>query len=270
MSRTPFALIRRSKIQILSLPRRPAYVPRVLRIVILGALLHGIEFAQSPQTCTISNATAIGFFGIVDVSGTFTTGAIQNTSIVTVSGVNGVNNYTFTGPLNGPGYTQTSKLPPLCILGPPCPPPGEALLHVGTPNNTMVSLVFEDTGELFTGSGDLSCTALPPPTPLSPTQINTTASGLGYSRVTQTFKGTITITNVGSDPISGPLYPIFDELSVQVTLVNATGYIGGSPYLAVPVTSLAPGQSVTAAVELSNPSHVAVNLTPTVYAGRFF
>jgi YVTN family beta-propeller protein len=39
---------------------------------------------------------------------------------------------------------------------------------------------------------------------LPPDEVATTASGLAYSRVSQTFNGTVTITNISSNPISGP------------------------------------------------------------------
>src|SRR5581483_9534623 len=178
--------------------KRSGHVPAVVRVAILVTLLHGIDSAQS--ICSLSNGLATGVFGGVDVSGQFTVGVSPDVSTMVVKGdANSVYqySYTFTGPLNGPGYTETSKIPPVCLLGPPCPPPGQAGLHVFTQSgNNSASLAFEDTGELFTGSGTVSCQ------PTSPVQV--TSSGLSYSRVSQTFNATITITNTGNTAIDYP------------------------------------------------------------------
>jgi hypothetical protein len=94
-----------------------------------------------------------------------------------------------------------------------------------------------------------------------------TASGLSYSRVTQTFNGTVTFKNVSSSTINGPLLVIFSGLAENVNLVNPTGTVNGMPYLSVPVTSLAPGQSGSVAVQFQNPSDQIINFTPVVYTG---
>ncbi len=110
-------------------------------------------------------------------------------------------------------------------------------------------------------------TSLPPA--LAPSQVSTTASGLAYSRVSQTFDGTVTITNIGATTINGPLQIVFFGLTANVTLANATADLSGTQYLTVPnVTSFVPGQSVTVDVRFKNPSNAAINFTPTIYSGR--
>jgi hypothetical protein len=107
---------------------------------------------------------------------------------------------------------------------------------------------------------------LPPVVPSG--EIATTASGLAYSRVSQTFNGTVTIKNIGSAAVGGPLQILFTGMPVDVTLVNATGNLSGTPYLTVPVVaSLAPGQSVTVSVQFKNPANATINLTPVIYSG---
>jgi len=84
------------------------------------------------------------------------------------------------------------------------------------------------------------------PTPILSSQVATTASGLAYSRVSQTFNGTVTLTNISSSAISGPLQILFTGMPFNVTLANETGDLSGTPYMTVPsVATLAPGQSVT-------------------------
>ncbi len=107
---------------------------------------------------------------------------------------------------------------------------------------------------------------LPPVVP--PSEVATTASGLAYSRVSQTFNGTVTITNISSGVINGPLQILFTGLTAGVTLANATGNFSGAPYLTVPaVASLAPGQSATVSVQFDNPSFGTINFTPVIYSG---
>ena len=107
-----------------------------------------------------------------------------------------------------------------------------------------------------------------PPTVL-PSQVATTASGLAYSRVSQTFNGTVTITNISSSAVSGPLQILFTTLPANVTLANATGSVSGAPYLSVPAAavSLTAGQSTTVSVQFKNPSGVTINSTQVIYSG---
>jgi YVTN family beta-propeller protein len=103
---------------------------------------------------------------------------------------------------------------------------------------------------------------------LPPSEVATTASGLAYSRVSQTFNGTVTITNISSNPISGPFSILFASLTAGVTLVNAQGTSSGSPFLIVPGTAkLAAGQSASVSVEFQNPSFGMINFMPVVYSG---
>ena len=98
----------------------------------------------------------------------------------------------------------------------------------------------------------------------------TTASGLAYSRVSQTFNGSVILTNLSAGAISGPLQILFTGLSPGVTLVNATGNFAGTPYLTVPaLASLPPGQSVTVNVQFKNPSNALITFTPAIYSGSF-
>jgi len=108
------------------------------------------------------------------------------------------------------------------------------------------------------------------PPVVRPGQISTTASGLAYSRVSKTFNGTVTITNISGSSIGGPLQIMFFGLPATVTLVNATNNLSGTPYVTVPATAgIASGQSVTFAVQFSNPSNATINFTPVAYSGSF-
>jgi hypothetical protein len=126
-----------------------------------------------------------------------------------------------------------------------------------------------------TGYGGITITSLngvPVPPIVPPTQVSTTASGLAYSRVTKTFDGTVTITNISDATISTPtsFQLALNSLADGVTLVNSTGTFNQGPYVTIPaLMSMAPGQSVTVAVQFSNPSNAIIKFTPEFYAGSF-
>lgn len=106
---------------------------------------------------------------------------------------------------------------------------------------------------------------LPPVVPSS--HLTITASGLAYSRVSQTFNGTVTISNISSDSISGPLQILFFGMPAGVTLINATNNLSGTPYLTVPATEFAPGKPVTVSVQFKNPSNTTIHFVPVTYSG---
>lgn len=104
--------------------------------------------------------------------------------------------------------------------------------------------------------------------PIPSGEISVTASGLAYSRVSQTFNGTVTIQNVSGNTIYGPFEVVFTALTGNVTVASATGTFNETSYLTVPaVGSLAPGQSATVSVQFKNPSNSIINFTPVVYSG---
>jgi len=99
-------------------------------------------------------------------------------------------------------------------------------------------------------------------------QILVTSSGLAYSRVTQRYTGTITITNVGGSALAGPFAIAVKALTSGVSLGNATGDYAADPYLTVPgVYSLAVGQSANVNVQFSNPFNARIDFTPVVFSG---
>ena len=147
---------------------------------------------------------------------------------------------------------------------------GDFKFWFSTFNGTAGGDVAADEGPPIdpgSGSGGITVIQLPPVVP--PSEVATTASGLAYSRVSQTFNGTVTLTNISGGAINGPLQILFTGMPDNVTLVNATGsLVGRIPYLTVPAGgSLAPGQSVTVSVQFKNPADATINFTPTICSG---
>ncbi len=99
-------------------------------------------------------------------------------------------------------------------------------------------------------------------------QVSVSRSGLVFTRGSQTFNGTITVSNVGTASIGGPLQVRLDGLPSGVTLVNASGFNAGAPYLASPA-GLGAGQSTTLSLRFSNPSRVPLNYSVRVFSGSF-
>ncbi|MCX6632835.1 MAG: hypothetical protein NTW28_34990 [Candidatus Solibacter sp.] len=163
---------------------------------------------------------------------------------------------------------------PVCGTSGAASPPLFTWTWQSTYNGTSGSVrELQNLGPLDTGSGtggititSINGVQLPPV--VSPSQVTTTASGLAYSRVSRTFNGTVTVKNISSSVISGPMQIVYFGMPVNVTLVNATSNLSGTPYMTVPaVTTLSPGQSVTVSVQFKNPSNETINFTPVIYSG---
>jgi hypothetical protein len=93
-------------------------------------------------------------------------------------------------------------------------------------------------------------------------QVTIARSGLTMNRFTNKYTGTVTITNPGSETVSGPLELHLEGLSAGVTLDDKSGEKDGVPYMTLPVAALAAGQSVTLTTTFSNPSKVSIGYTP--------
>jgi hypothetical protein len=91
-------------------------------------------------------------------------------------------------------------------------------------------------------------------------------SGLTVNRFTNKYTGTVTITNTSGQTLTGPLHLRLQALTAGVTLDNQTGVKDGVPYIALPVSALAPGQSVTLTTTFSNPSKVGIGYTPLLFS----
>ena len=141
--------------------------------------------------------------------------------------------------------------------------PGQPVDPNGVGGITVTSVNTTTTYENVIGGGTGA-------TLLTGSEVSTTASGLAYSRVSQTFNGTVTITNISSGTLTGPFQVVINSLTAGVTLANAAGNFGGWSYVAIPsITRLAPGQSATVAVQFKNPSNSTIQFIPLTYVGSF-
>ncbi len=107
--------------------------------------------------------------------------------------------------------------------------------------------------------------------PLTDSEIWVTTSGFVFSRPQKTFSGKVTIVNLGNAPITGPFQIVFTSLAPSgVTLKNASGVFGGSPYLTVPnLPSLSAGGTASIPVSFGSTSPAGVTFKIKVYTGSF-
>jgi hypothetical protein len=86
-----------------------------------------------------------------------------------------------------------------------------------------------------------------------------------------TYKQLVTITNTCGSTLTGPIELLLAGLSSGTSLANRTG-IGiasnaGDAYITVQAGSLAPGQSVSVALNFYDPGLLGITYTPLVFAG---
>jgi sugar lactone lactonase YvrE len=133
------------------------------------------------------------------------------------------------------------------------------------------SLALGPGGTVYVSdSGNFRVRVLTPVSPTLITNVAVTSSGLVFSRVTQTFTATFTVTNTGTQAIAGPIQLVLTNLPAGVTVANATGTTNGNPFLTIPgVASLAPAGSASVSVHFQNPSNQRITTTALVYSGSF-
>jgi hypothetical protein len=92
-------------------------------------------------------------------------------------------------------------------------------------------------------------------------------SGLTYNRATQTFYGTITITNKGNEILSNLLPVVLTGLPPGVVLVNAAGSFQGAPYVNTTTSAgLPPGGSSVIPVQFKIPTNIPLNYGVSLYS----
>ena len=104
------------------------------------------------------------------------------------------------------------------------------------------------------------------PTALTDAKVNTT--GFLYSRATQKYVGTMTVTNNGTTTLTGPFVVVFNGLTTGVNLDNATGIYNGNPHIDFSATTLAPGASLTFPLTFTNPGNAFIKFTPVTFQGQ--
>ncbi len=125
---------------------------------------------------------------------------------------------------------------------------------IGDPNPANNSVTFTTT---VTGPVDVS------------SDVTVTRGGFHYSFVLHEFVQTLTITNIGTTDLSGPLALQLTSLSSNATLANPSGTVSGDPYIdfVTPGASLAAGKSITVTLYFKNPTYQTITYGTKVLQG---
>ncbi|HJU99836.1 MAG TPA: ExeM/NucH family extracellular endonuclease [Burkholderiaceae bacterium] len=99
--------------------------------------------------------------------------------------------------------------------------------------------------------------------------VRAVGSGLVYNRATGKYGSSFTVTNIGAAALAGPLQVQFDGLPAGVTLLNASGYHDGAPYITLDAAALAVGASVSFPLSFSKTGSANIGYTAKVYSGTF-
>ena len=123
---------------------------------------------------------------------------------------------------------------------------------------------------------DNSAILFTPPAAVAPVDVSSsvraTTSAFVFNRVTQTYSGTITITNTGTAALNRPLTIVLTSMSAGVTAIGPTGTLAGQgPYYLLPGngSTLPVGQAATVSVQFSNPSNAKISFVVKTYSGSF-
>jgi Divergent InlB B-repeat domain len=102
--------------------------------------------------------------------------------------------------------------------------------------------------------------------------VSVTRGGYVLNLGTKRYAQTVTLTNTSATPIPGPISLVLDGLGSDVSLFNLTGLTDalfpptGDPYISSSF-GLAPGQTVSIALQFTDPTRATIGYTTRVLAG---
>lgn len=101
--------------------------------------------------------------------------------------------------------------------------------------------------------------------------VSITRSGFSYSPITKRYAQTLTVQNTSGVALPGPAYIVFDNLSSNATLLNATGSTAcgaptGSSYVAIP-SGINAGAITNLVLQFADPSNATISYGLRALAG---
>ena len=134
------------------------------------------------------------------------------------------------------------------------------------PGTHSITVIYEGDGNFATGTSQaLSQNVLPPINVTN--DLSVKVGGFIYNRASRQFTQTLTITNISSSPIVGPIELMLTNLK-NATLVNQSGTYQGNPYITVMSSgSLGVGQSLTFTLVFNDPTLASISYIPEFLAG---
>jgi Bacterial Ig-like domain (group 3)/FG-GAP-like repeat len=112
-----------------------------------------------------------------------------------------------------------------------------------------------------------SSASIVPTFPNITAKLHFVSTGFIYSRITNTFNCTLTVTNTSGSSIAGPIQIGFKNLPPNISLANPTSpQVPG--FIAIP-GGLVAGQSTSLSIRFNNPLSGPIALIPVAYTGAF-
>jgi hypothetical protein len=205
--------------------------------------------------------------------------------------------YEFCDPVRNPNcfVSSVAQAEILTVIASPpaggttTPAPGE----IPEPQNTVVALtavpsagfVFQSwTGNVTTQTSAATTVVMNQPQTVTANfspcvcaadvsgAVSVTRGGNVFNLGTKRYAQTVTLTNTSAMPIQGPISLVVDGLGSAVSLFNLTSLTDSlfppadDPYISNN-TGLAPGQSVSIALQFTDPTRAAISYTTRVLAG---
>jgi large repetitive protein len=98
--------------------------------------------------------------------------------------------------------------------------------------------------------------------------VQITTTPFTYDRRTRIYSGVVTIKNISSAAINGPLSTVLASLTPGVTALNASGTVASGPFYTWSNLPLEPGASATFSVQFADPSQTRIGFIPKTYSGQ--
>jgi hypothetical protein len=98
--------------------------------------------------------------------------------------------------------------------------------------------------------------------------VQITTTPFTYDRRTRIYSGVVTIKNISSAAINGPLSTVLASLTPGVTALNASGTVASGPFYTWSNLPLEPGASAMFSVQFADPSQTRIGFIPKTYSGQ--
>lgn len=145
--------------------------------------------------------------------------------------------------------------------------------ELGIGHHTLTASYEGDTNFLGSFSNSVEVTGEEAVAEDVSSRVRVLRGGFRFDRRTGRYLQTLTLTNISSAIINGPISLAIDNLPAGVRLWNATGTTqragrSGSPYITLTENLIAVGQSVSLVLEFLTPNQTAINYATRILAGR--
>jgi VCBS repeat-containing protein len=98
-------------------------------------------------------------------------------------------------------------------------------------------------------------------------QVSVWQTNFGRDSAPGMWSATLTVTNISSAALTGPIQVLLTDLAQGVTMVNNDGTFQDSPYITVTVNNLAPNASASVVLQVYDPTRTDVTCIAIIYSG---